>query len=36
LLLTVTDVYELSENAFEGTPKAGAKVTISGQKHVVA
>jgi hypothetical protein len=35
-VLTVTDVYELSENAFDGVPVAGAKVTISGQKHVVA
>ena len=36
LVLTVTDVYELSENAFTGTPKAGAKVTITGQQHVVS
>lgn len=35
-VLNVTDIYELSEDAFEGTPVAGAKVTISGQKHVVA
>lgn len=35
-VLGVTDVYELSEDAFEGTPKAGKKVTINGQKHVVA
>lgn len=35
-VLGVTDIYELSEDAFEGTPVAGAKVTISGQKHVVA
>lgn len=35
-VLGVTDIYELSEDAFEGTPEAGAKVTISGQKHVVA
>ena len=35
-VLGVTDVYELSEDAFDGTPKAGKKVTISGQKHVVA
>lgn len=28
LLLTVTDVYELSADAFDGTPKAGAKVTV--------
>ena len=35
-VLGVTDIYELSEDAFEGIPVAGAKVTISGQKHVVA
>lgn len=35
-VLGVTDIYELSEDAFEGKPVAGAKVTISGQKHVVA
>lgn len=35
-VLGVTDIYELSEDAFEGVPVAGAKVTISGQKHVVA
>lgn len=35
-VLGVTDVYELSEDAFEGKPVAGKKVTISGQKHVVA
>lgn len=35
-VLGVTDVYELSEDAFEGTPVAGAKVTINGQMHVVA
>ena len=35
-VLGVTDVYELSEDAFEGTPVAGATVTINGQKHVVA
>lgn len=34
-VLGVTDVYELSEDAFEGTPVAGKKVTINGQKHVV-
>lgn len=33
--LNVTDVYELSEDAFDGTPVEGAKVTISGQQHVV-
>lgn len=36
LVLGVTDVYELSEDAFEGTPEAGKKVTINGQMHVVA
>ena len=35
-VLGVTDIYELSEDAFEGTPVAGAKVTINGQMHVVA
>lgn len=30
------DVYELSEDAFTGTPAPGKKVTVSGQKHVVA
>lgn len=35
-VLTTTDVYELSEDAFTGTPVAGAKVTVSGQKHVVS
>lgn len=35
-VLGVTDIYELSEDAFEGTPVAGAKVTINDQKHVVA
>ena len=35
-VLGVTDIYELSEDAFEGTPEAGKTVTISGQKHVVA
>ena len=35
-VLGVTDVYELSADAFEGTPKAGSKVTINDQKHVVA
>lgn len=34
-VLGVTDVYELSEDAFEGTPEAGKKVTINGQMHVV-
>lgn len=36
LVLNVTDIYELSADAFEGTPKAGSKVTINDQKHVVA
>lgn len=35
-VLNVTDIYELSEDAFEGTPEAGKKVTVSGQMHVVA
>lgn len=38
LVLNVTDVYELSEDAFEGEPEAGKKVTIeagSKQKHKV-
>lgn len=35
-VLGVTDVYELSEDAFEGKPEAGKKVTINGQMHVVA
>ena len=33
--LTKGDVYELSADAFTGTPAAGKKVTITGQKHVV-
>ena len=36
LVLGVTDVYELSEDAFEGVPAKGKKVTINGQMHVVA
>ncbi len=35
-MLGITDVYELSENAFDGTPAVGKKVTISGQMHKVA
>lgn len=35
-VLNVTDVYELSEDAFDGTPVAGKKVTISEQMHVVS
>lgn len=35
-VLHVLDVYELSADAFTGTPAAGKKVTITGQKHVVA
>lgn len=37
-MLNVTDVYELSEDAFDGTPEAGKKVTIAAgdkQKHKV-
>lgn len=30
------DVYELSADAFDKTPAPGKKVTVSGQKHVVA
>lgn len=30
------DIYELSEEGFEGTPTVGASVTITGRKHVVA
>lgn len=30
------DVYELSADAFTGTPAAGKNVTITAQKHVVA
>lgn len=38
LVLTVTDVYELSEDAFDGTPVAGKKVTVEAgsQKHKVS
>lgn len=35
-VLHTLDWYEISENLFEGTPAPGKKVTISGQKHVVA
>jgi len=37
-VLTVTDVYELSEDAFDGTPVAGKKVTVEAgsQKHKVS
>lgn len=37
LVLGVTDVYELSEDAFDGTPEAGKKVTIEAgsQKHKI-
>mgnify|MGYP007007164235 CR=1 FL=1 len=37
-VLTVTDVYELSEDAFDGTPVVGKKVTIEAgsQKHKVS
>ena len=36
-VLGVTDVYELSADAFDGTPVAGKKVTIEAgsQKHKV-
>lgn len=36
-VLNVTDVYELSEDAFDGEPEAGKKVTIEAgsQKHKV-
>lgn len=36
-VLGVTDVYELSEDAFDGVPEAGKKVTIEAgsQKHKV-
>lgn len=30
------DIYELSEEGFEGTPEVGKSVTITGRKHVVA
>lgn len=30
------DIYELSEEAFSGTPAVGKTVTISGRKHLVA
>jgi hypothetical protein len=38
LVLTVTDVYELSEDTFDGTPVAGKKVTVEAgsQKHKVS
>lgn len=36
LVLTTLDVYELSEELFDGTPEVGKTVTISGRKHVVA
>ena len=29
------DIYELSEEGFEGTPEVGKSVTITGRKHVV-
>ena len=38
-VLGVTDVYELSEDAFDGTPEVGKKVTIDAggsQKHKVS
>lgn len=38
LVLNVTDIYELSEDAFDGTPAAGKKVTVEAgsQQHKVA
>lgn len=38
LVLTTTDIYELSEDAFDGKPEVGKKVTIDAgsQKHKVA
>lgn len=36
LVLTTLDVYELSDELFDGTPEIGKEVTISGRKHVVA
>ena len=36
LVLDVLDVYELSEELFDGTPEVGKAVTISNRKHVVA
>lgn len=30
------DIYELSEEGFNGTPEVGKTVTITGRKHVVA
>lgn len=37
LVLTVTDVYELSADAFDGTPQAGAKVIVEAgsQRHKI-
>lgn len=35
-VLAPLDVYELSEDAFTGKPAPGKKVTVTGQKHVVA
>jgi len=37
-VLTVTDVYELSKDTFDGTPVAGKKVTVEAgsQKHKVS
>lgn len=36
LVLTTLDVYELSEELFDGTPEVGKEVTVSGRKHKVA
>jgi len=30
------DIYELSEEGFDGTPEVGKTVTVTGRKHVVA
>ena len=35
-VLSKFDIYELSEEGFEGTPEIGKTVTITGRKHVVA
>ena len=34
--LSKFDIYELSEEGFDGTPEVGKTVTITGRKHVVA
>ena len=35
-VLNKFDIYELSEEGFDGTPEVGATVTVTGRKHVVA